>query len=323
MRSISVFSVLFLVCSAMLLSACGPSDQPAETETDSETLTNAMSQFPTFDFQGHRGARGLMPENTLPSFMKALEYPITTLEFDVVVSADSQLVISHEPWFHHDISTAPDGSPVTQEQAPEFNIFEMSYEEVASFDVGRRGNPRFPEQEAIPAVKPLMREALEAVEAQVASMDREPLMYNIETKSTPEWTGSYVPEPQVFAQLLYDALRDLGLLERVFIQSFDVRTLQAMREIDANVPLVLLVENERSVADNIAGLGFIPDVYSPYFIRIDEAMVAELHGQNIRLVPWTINEKEDMHRLIELGVDGLITDYPDRATEVLEERGML
>lgn len=321
MSTSSSYVAVVLLCSILLLSACQPSDKPAETDAD--TITNAMSSFPDFDFQGHRGARGLMPENTLPSFMKALEYPITTLEFDVVVSADSQLVISHEPWFHHDISSAPDGSPVTQQQARELNIFEMSYEEIASYDVGQRGNPNFAGQQAMPAVKPLMREALETVEAQVATMDRPPLMYNIETKSTPEWSGSYVPEPQVFAQLLYDALRDLGLLDRVFIQSFDVRTLQAIREIDANVALVLLVENERSVADNIAGLGFTPDVYSPYFIRIDEAMVTELHEQDIRLVPWTINEKEDMHRLIELGVDGLITDYPDRATEVLDEREML
>ncbi|MFW6348519.1 MAG: glycerophosphodiester phosphodiesterase family protein, partial [Cyclonatronaceae bacterium] len=310
-------TMLLLLSSFGLFSACQPSEPASDPDPETNAITNAMSQFPDFDLQGHRGARGLMPENTIPSFLKALEYPITTMEFDVVVSADSQLVVSHEPWFHHDISTAPDGSPVTQQQARELNMFEMSYEEIASYDVGRRGHPGFPEQEPVPAVKPLMSEAIEAIEAQVADMDRAPVMYNIETKSTPEWSGRYVPGPETFAQLLYDELRALGVLERVFIQSFDVRTLQAMREIDQNVPLVLLIENERSVADNIAGLGFTPDVYSPYFIRIDEAMVEELHNQDIKLVPWTINEKEDMHRLIEMGVDGLITDYPNRAAEVL------
>lgn len=320
----SFFRLIFLcIASCGLLLACGPQEQPEPPADDPDTITNAMSHFPDFDFQGHRGARGLLPENTIPSFLKALEYPITTMEFDLVVSADSQLVISHEPWFHHDISTAPDGSPVSPPQAPEFNIFGMDYDEIAAFDVGQRGNPRFPEQQPMPAVKPLMREAIEAIEAQVAEMNREPVLYNIEMKSTPEWTGSYVPEPETFARLLYEELRELDMLERVFIQSFDVRTLQAMRQIDENLPLVLLVENDRGVASNISQLGFIPEVYSPYFMRVDEAAVAQVQAEGMRLVPWTINEKEDMHRLIDMGVDGLITDYPDRATEVLESRGML
>ncbi|MDZ7755284.1 glycerophosphodiester phosphodiesterase family protein [Rhodohalobacter sp.] len=114
-----------------------------------------MEKSDTFDLQGHRGARGLMPENTIPAFLKAVELGVDTVEFDVVVTADGKILVSHEPWFNHLFSTKADGSPVTEEEERSFNIFEMTYEETQQFDVGKRGNPNFPNQEPMEVTKPL------------------------------------------------------------------------------------------------------------------------------------------------------------------------
>ncbi len=308
-------SVFFLlIVSAILFTACAP-ERESEDAPDELINNRAMANFPSFDLQGHRGARGLLPENTIPSLLIALDYPITTLEFDVVVSADSLIVISHEPWFHHHISTDPDGNAITAQDAMNHNMFEMTYEEIARYDVGNRGHVNFPEQKPMPAVKPLMKDAVREVEAALQERNREPVFYNIETKSLPEWYNTYVPEPEAYAQLLYDELRELEILDRVFIQIFDPATLQAMRNIDDTLPLVLLVENREGLDWNLEQLGFVPDIYSPGFRLIDEALVEQVHERGMKLVPWTINETEDMERLIRMGVDGLITDYPNRAAE--------
>ncbi len=275
-----------------------------------------MSSFPTFDLQGHRGARGLLPENTIPSFLKALEYNVTTLEFDLVVTADDKLLISHEPWFHQNISTKPDGTPVTVDEAKSFNIFEMTYEETRQFDVGKRGHILFPEQKPMPVTKPLMKDAILAIEEHIERNNLNPVFYNIETKSVPEEYGLFYPQPDHFARLLYDELVELEILDRVFIQSFDVNTLIEMRNIDPTVALVLLVQNRNGLEWNLDKLGFIPDVYSPNFRLVDEKLVEQVHERNMKLVPWTINEPDDMVRLTQMGVDGIITDYPNRAIEI-------
>ncbi|MCH8486780.1 MAG: glycerophosphodiester phosphodiesterase [Candidatus Cyclonatronum sp.] len=318
----SVFPLILLFFALVLgLFACAsePAEQHAGEDVSSQPHQfRAMAHFPHFDLQGHRGARGILPENTIPSLLVALDFPITTLEFDVVVSADSLIVLSHEPWFHHEISSHPDGRPVAPEEALGLNMFQMTYDEISRFDVGLRGHVRFPEQQPMAVSKPLMRDAILAVEAHLAETGRTPVFYNIETKSNPEGYNLYTPEPHVFAELLYMELEALGVLDRVFIQSFDVATLQAMREIDPTMPLVLLVENERGLDRNLEQLGFIPEVYSPNFTLIDTELVNRVHGMGMRLVPWTINQKEDMIRLTQMGVDGLITDYPNRAAEALE-----
>lgn len=308
MRPIVLLSATLLML--LLNSAC------SSQETSQKTINNAMSSFPEFDLQGHRGARGLLPENTIPSLLKALEFEIKTLEFDVVVSADSKIVLSHEPWFHHHISTKPNGEPVTPDVALQHNMFNMTYAEIAEYDVGKRGHILFPEQVPMPAVKPLMKDAIKAVEEHITETEREPVFYNIETKSQEEWYDVFVPQPEVFARLLYNELKELDVLHKVFIQSFDVRTLQEMRAIDPNVPLVLLVQNLYGLEENLRLLGFTPDVYSPNYRLVDEELVKEVHAKGMKIVPWTINDTKTMKTITNMGVDGLITDYPNHAVTV-------
>lgn len=271
----------------------------------------------TFDLQGHRGARGLLPENTIPGFEIAIDHGVDTIEFDLVVTADRKLLISHEPWFHHHISTKPDGEPVTEEEQMEFNIFEMTYEETTQFDVGKRGHVNFPNQEPMEVTKPLMIDAIRAIEAYVEEQGLPPVAYNIETKSVPDYYGVMYPYPDEYAKILYDELSELneefGLFDRVMIQSFDPATLVEFRKLNEEIPLVMLVFDERPMQEYIDALGFTPEIWSPHYQLVDENMMTEARERQMLVIPWTINTVEEMREQLRLGVDGIITDYPDSA----------
>lgn len=275
-----------------------------------------------FDLQGHRGARGLRPENTMPAFRHALTLDVTTLEMDVVISADSQVVVSHEPWMSSVVCTQPDGSPVPSDRDPLFNLFEMPYAEIARFDCGRRGHPDFPQQKAVAAPKPLLREVIRMAEAYVSAHDRETVFYNIETKSRPADDGVYHPGPERFTRLLYAVLKDEGVTDRATIQSFDARTLRVAHTLDPALSLSLLVgRGGGDLPVNVEALGFTPTIYSPDYRLISRKLVDAAHARGMEVIPWTVNARSDMERLRKFGVDGLITDYPDRARFLLEEVG--
>lgn len=274
---------------------------------------NKQDRSYEFDLQGHRGARGLLPENTVPSFLKAVEIGADTVEMDLVVTGDSMLIVSHEPWFNHKISTKPGGEPVTESEAMDLNIYEMTYEETQLYDVGKRGNPDFPDQKPMEVAKPLLIDAVQAIENFVAENNSEPVYYNIETKSKPEYYNLMVPEPEVFARLLYNELTELGIIDRAIVQSFDVNTLIEMRKIDPDVTLALLVDNRNGPEANLQKLGFTPGIYSPYYRLVNQTLIETGAELGMKIIPWTINEVPEMKRLLEMGVDGIITDYPDRA----------
>lgn len=277
-------------------------------------FTACVAEEFTYDLQGHRGARGLAPENTIPSFLKAIDYGVQTIEFDLVVTADKKMLVSHEPWFNHLISTKPDGTPVSEEEQMDLNIYEMTYEETTRFDVGMRGHTGFPDQQPMEAIKPLMVDAILAIEEYVEGQGLDPVYYNIETKSRPGWYGEYTPHPGEFSQLLYDELSQLGVLDRVIIQSFDPATLVAMRDIDPDVVQAMLVyEEDQGVEQYVELLGYVPEIWSPFHELVTPELVSEVHDRGMTIIPWTINDTDEMVRLLEMGVDGIITDYPNRA----------
>src|SRR6476469_2847957 len=160
----------------------------------------------TFDKEGHRGCRGLMPENTIPAMMKALELGVTTLEMDAVITADSQVILSHEPFFNHDITTKSDGTTIPEGEERNYNIFKMTYAETQTFDVGLKPNSRFPKQQKMAATKPRLGDVIDRVEAYIKENKLPPVGYNIETKSTPATDGIFHPKPDVFVQLLMQVI---------------------------------------------------------------------------------------------------------------------
>jgi glycerophosphoryl diester phosphodiesterase len=280
------------------------------------THVEAQIYIPKFDLQGHRGARGLKPENTIPGFLLALDTGVTTLEMDLAVTKDKQLILSHEPWMDASICLKGDSSPISAKEEKKFNIYTMTYEEVSQFDCGSKGNSKFPEQEKFKVTKPLLKDVIIAVENHIKNFTQYEADYNIEIKSSSEGDNKFHPTPEQFSELVFQLIDEYLPWERIVIQSFDFRVLKYWHEKHPEVRLAALVENRKSVEANLADLGFNPSVYSPYFQLINKGDIQYLRQKKIRVIPWTVNEIEDIKKMRELGVDGLITDYPDRAAQL-------
>jgi glycerophosphoryl diester phosphodiesterase len=267
---------------------------------------------PDFDWQGHRGCRGLLPENSIPAFLKALDLGVTTLEMDLAVSADSQLIISHEPWLNNDICSKMDGSTIKKEESEELLLINMTADDIKKCDCGSKGNPRFKEQQLMKTYKPTLEEVVNEVKKYCTEKNRPLPYFNIEIKSQPDYDMKKTPSVFAFSKRVVEAITNLGIKEKTFIQSFDTRALENVKKIDPSVKLVFLVENILGVKKNLKKLTFKPDVYSPFFKLLNKKVVDLCHKKGIKVVPWTVNEPSDIQSVINLGVDGIITDYPNR-----------
>jgi glycerophosphoryl diester phosphodiesterase len=277
------------------------------------TQMTSGQYIPKFDIQGHRGARGLMPENTIPAFLMALDSGVTTLELDVAITKDKQVVVSHEPWMSSAICFNMEGKSYSEKEEKKYNIYQMTYDEVAQFNCGSKVNERFPQQIKMKVSKPLLRDVIVAVETQIKSNASYEVDYNIEIKSSPEGDNKFHPSIEEYSDLVYNLVDEYIPLERLVIQSFDFRVLKYWHTKYPNVRLSALVGNTKSIDANLGELGFRPSVYSPVFNLLSREKVAYLHQLKIRVIPWTVNEISDMLSLKGMGVDGIITDYPDRA----------
>lgn len=272
-----------------------------------------MAPAIAFDTQGHRGCRGLMPENTIPAMIKALDLGVTTLEMDAVITKDSQVVLSHEPFFNHEISTSPDGLPISEATEKQHNIFQLDYAQVKGYDVGLAKHPRFPRQEKIAAVKPLLADVFDAADAHAKKTNRALPFYNIETKSQASTDNQFHPEPGRFVELLMQVIQQKKIEQRVIIQSFDVRTLQYLHQHYPQIQTAYLVERPslNSMDAQINKLGFTPTIFSPEHRLVTTAMINYCREKKIKLIPWTVNELSTIQKLKDMGVDGIISDYPD------------
>ncbi|WP_237151187.1 glycerophosphodiester phosphodiesterase [Pontibacter actiniarum] len=271
----------------------------------------ASASFPAFDLEGHRGARGLLPENTLPAMEKALALGVTTLEMDVHVSRDGEVLLSHDPYFNPAHELLPAGAEIPVHEADKHILYQMPYSEIRKFDVGSKRYSRFPEQTLVKAYKPLLSEVADTVQAYREKHGLPPVFYNIETKSSPAGDGKYHPAPEEFVDRLMAVIDKKGIRPYVIIQSFDPRTLQVVHRKYPDVMTALLVENMDGLEKNLERLGFTPTVYSPYYQLITPALVEATHRRSMKLIPWTVNDLEQMKQLKQMGVDGLISDYPN------------
>lgn len=270
-----------------------------------------------FDKQGHRGARGLMPENTVPAMLKALDLGVTTLEMDVVVTKDKKIVLSHDQWFAEEITTKPDGKYMGPREERRFNIYWMTYDDVKTFDVGMKPHPRFPKQQKMEVTKPLLSDLVDSVRQYMMTIRRPFPNYNIETKSDPSFDKVFQPEPAEFIELLMSVIKEEGIEDYVTIQSFDFRTLQYLHKAYPAIKASMLIEEDdtRTIEQQIKALGFVPTVYSPAYQLVNDKLVKDCRKRKMKLIPWTVNTKEEIEKLKEMGVDGIITDYPNLFNE--------
>lgn len=270
-----------------------------------------MPANPEFEWQGHRGARGAFPENTIPAFLYALDEGMNTLEMDVVITSDKQVVVSHEPFFNPEICNAnfmpgPPGDSLGVGN----NIYHWTYADVSKVDCGTLPHSKFPHQKKMVVVKPLLEAVIDTVEAYAKANKLPDPVYNIEIKSRPEWDNIYHPEVEEYAKLLVDVLKSKKVLKRSVIQSFDKRPLRYLHKKHRRVKLALLVEDNIPAKEHIDELGFEPEIYSCYYPLVDQGLVDYCHENDMRLIPWTVNSTQEISRLKNLGVDGIITDYP-------------
>lgn len=271
------------------------------------------------EVHGHRGCRGLLPENTIPAFLHALTLGVDVLELDVVVSADRQVVVSHEAWLNPLICRGPHGETLPSTSVSLHNLYHMPYAVIAQCDCGLP-HPDFPEQAAQPACKPLLRDTLAATEAHAAHQRPNAAVgYSVEIKSLPEGDDIYHPAPAEFLPLVLAELDRAGVASRTTLLSFDPRILQLAHQLRPELRTCLLVEPEQEWFSSLQALGFEPATFGPNHRTVTSEAVAKLRSlyPGLRLVPWTVNEPVDFHRLLVIGVEGITTDYPDRLLALL------
>ncbi|MDA9427243.1 glycerophosphodiester phosphodiesterase [Bradyrhizobium sp. CCBAU 53380] len=302
----------------------------------------AMGSDVAFDLEAHRGGRALRPENTLPAFANALSMGVDTLELDVGVTADGEVIVSHERGLNPDLARGPDGAYITPPGTP---FAKLRLDEVRTYDVGQirpdsAYAKQFPDQRAVPGTRiPTLRELF----ALVRKSGNTRVRFNIETKIAPNHPDETL-DPQAFVTKLLGLIETEKFSDRVMIQSFDWRTLQLVQQLAPKIPTVYLTL-QRGSGQTVAldkatnwTAGFNPAdhggslprtikaaggvIWSPHFGDVTAALITEAHTLGLQVVVWTVNKREDMARMIELGVDGIISDRPDLLREVTGEKGI-
>ena len=277
------------------------------------------AEFPAFSAESHRGGRGVMPENTIPAMLYSLSLDgITTLELDVHVTADKQLVLSHDDYLNPLFTLKPDGTEIDKSENKNYPIYQMTYDEIKKFDVGTKVNKSFPDQKKMKLSIPLLEDVIDSVQQYIKTHKRQQVFYNIETKSSETGDNTLNPVPEEFIKLLMGVVNQKGITPYVIIQSADVRTLQVLNDKYPHVRTSYLVGARRkdyTVEEDIEILGFDPDIYSPNFKYITKEDVEKCHKRGMKVVVWTPNTKKEIDELKAMGVDGIITDYPELLVE--------
>lgn len=268
------------------------------------------------DIQGHRGCRGLLPENSLPAFEKAIELGVSTLELDIAITKDNEVVVSHEPYMNNKICLDPSGDEIPDSLGMAYNLYKMSHGEIKQFDCGSKFHPSYPKQEKLKTYKPLLSEVFDLVKAKNSDV-----RFNIEIKSEPNYYGIYTPQPAAYVKIVLDEINTHKMFDRVNLQSFDIKILSEVRKQSPKMKIALLVDEDEDIWNKISKLDVVklPEIISPYYKLLDSIKVRNLQAENFEVIPWTINKEEDMKQMISWKVDGIITDYPDQLIELLSE----
>lgn len=278
------------------------------------TPENRPAQPRRCEVHGHRGCRGLRPENTMPAFLHAVALGIDVIELDVVISQDQQVVVSHEPWLAAKLGRDTLGRLIDPAQEQQHNLYQLPYASIQQCVVGEWPHPDFATQLPLPSYRPLLREVLRQV-AQASQHAGRPVGFSVEVKSSPAGDDIFHPQPAQFVDLVVAELMAAGVASQTTILSFDPRILQATRRAYPALKLCLLVEEYLPpIADLFDNLGFEPDVFGPDFQLLSATTVRDIRASypKLRIVPWTVNTATDMERVQSWQVDGITTDYPDR-----------
>jgi len=262
------------------------------------------------DIQGHRGCRGLLPENSLPAFEKAIDLGVTTLELDIAITKDNKVVVTHEPYMNPVICEIPE-TAVISEVEEKINLYLLTYDEIKQYDCGSKFHSRFREQKKLKTYKPLLSEVFD-----LAKSKNSDVKFNIEIKSEPSYYGIYTPQPDAYVKLVLDEIEKHNRFDDVNLQSFDLAILEEIKIQSPTMKVALLVDENESIAEKLNALSYKPEIISPYFKLLSSENISSYQKDSYKIIPWTVNEEQDMFKMLRWNVDGIITDYPDRLLNI-------
>ena len=263
---------------------------------------DAQNNFKIF---GHRGYSGLYPENTIEGFKKAIETKIDGIEWDIVVNKNLELIISHEPFIDLNYCQKFDETKVSNKRSNDLNIFQMTKEEIKSFDCGSKINKKFPNQKKQKATKPTLKELENELKAYKGTV-------LFEIKHHQRYIGKYYPKTKKYAEIIYEHVIKSPLLNQYIFMSFDSEILNELNKLLPKSKMVFLINNPFKTYKKIRKEIF----FCPFALGIDQNIITKKIIQkakkdNILTYVWTVNSINQKNKLIKLGVDGIITDYPD------------
>lgn len=276
-------------------------------------MNNKQDNFPSFSYEGHRGARGLYPENTIGAMKTAIDIPkVTTLEMDCHITKDKRVVVYHDHYINPKFVRYKDGKELSSKDAKKL-IYDYNYNELDRFDIGSKYYDSFPEQKKVKASIALLSDLIDESENYAQLHRSTPMYYNIETKSQEGKDHTYHPIPQDFVDLIMQVVIEKGIASRTVIQSFDKRTIQYLYKIYPQIKSSYLIDGNTklTVKEIINDLGFKPYIISPHYKIVTKDFVKEAHQLGLKVIPWTVNDKNEIIRLKQLHVDGIISDYPN------------
>lgn len=273
-------------------------------------VSTSQAAFPNFSAEAHRGGRGLVPENTILAMKNAMTYPaVTTLEMDTHITKDGKVVVTHDDYLSPGFMLTPDGKEIPSADAKKYNVFQMNYSELKTFDIGTKFHKDFPKQQKVKTYIPLLADLIDSVQIEIKSKNKKQYFYNIETKCDAKGDGISNPTPAVFVKLLMDVIQSKKIEQYVVIQSFDKRTIQIINKEYPNIRTSFLVSNKKTYEQNMSDLGYKPFILSPAYKMVNAEFIKKAHADGVKVIPWTVNSAEEISKLKVLGVDGIITDY--------------
>ncbi len=266
-----------------------------------------------FEVHAHRGNPKVFPENTVEGSISAVCEGVDAIEMDVVVSKDRKVVVSHEAYMAAGKVLTPEGSPISKSEESSYNLFQMDYSLIREFKCVLKNKP-------VSSHKPLLSEVIARIKEYTASEGLTVPIFNIEIKSEPEAYGISQPPPEEFSELVLQVLQEHHLEDRVIIQSFDPNILNLVHDKNRQLRISFLIEDE-GIEKNLSLLKFTPSIYSPHFQLIrSRSFIKILHSLGMQVIPWTVNREKEIIRMVKLGADGIITDYPKKALHLLRTR---
>lgn len=284
--------------------------------TETKTSEAIVPGFVRIEVQGHRGARGRFPENSLPAFQFALETGVDVLELDLGVSKDGELVVSHEPYINTEQCVGPHGEKPKEKLA----LYSLTLAQIKTYSCGMMAHPKFSKQKKLKVQYITLNEVFDLVKNSKLPA-AQTVNFNIETKIVPG-TPKIFPSPFDFASKIISLVHKYGFTDRVILQSFDHRTLYESKKIDPAIRISPLIEN--TLFTNLPAMAkdMKAEIVSPNLFWITKSDVEALHKVGVKVAPWTANEEKEWAMLISLGVDSIITDYPDDLIIYLKSKGL-